>query len=122
MSARVGPVRDGSRGLARGDTPGVATSEDGERAAEAWDRLSEGLAQPCCLWPLREHLRAIRTDNYTAGPVVSTSVHEAIRELARRAWLAFRETVACREPGRLMPDHVWRDRVDQKIRIDENQR
>jgi hypothetical protein len=75
------------------DAVGLTANDIGRYAAEQWESLDKELRQSVCLTPLRDQLSLICEDNYTVGGIVATSVHEVIRELARRVWMALRSGV-----------------------------
>ena len=89
------------------DSAGNTANDIGGYAAEQWEWLGRELGESGCLSSLRDHLHRFRQENYVVGGVVQPSVHEAIRELARRVWMAFRSGVC-----------VTNDRLEAKRWID----
>ncbi|QJW97263.1 hypothetical protein [Frigoriglobus tundricola] len=75
------------------DPAGLTVNDIGGYAAEQWEWLGKELGESGCLSPLYDHLHLIRQENYIIGDVIEPSVHEAVRELARRVWMAFRSGV-----------------------------
>jgi hypothetical protein len=81
------------------DQLGLTEIDFGEYAAKAWESLGVELRRSDFLTPISDHLHLIREDNYKIGNVITPSVHESIRELARLVWLCFSSGVwRCRSP------------------------
>jgi hypothetical protein len=75
------------------DASWETANELGRYAIDHWEELDQELHASGCLAALRDPLHLLREENYVIGDVIEPSIHEAIRELARRVWMAFRSGV-----------------------------
>ncbi|MFT3881799.1 MAG: hypothetical protein QM703_19335 [Gemmatales bacterium] len=79
----------------KGSEPEVGhyLSDIGDYAAHTWEQLREALIRTAYVPELSEQLATIRTENYSIGPIINTSVHETVNGISQLLWERFRSAI-----------------------------